>query len=424
MTQVPMCFLRNGGEILLVRRSDGTDTCAGRWDGVSGAAAGDTEVSEPDVRRRLRRATGLTDADLELVRSGHPPGVGTDGSTTVSPFLFETDTRAVTLGNEFAAAEWVDPTAIRRRRTVPRLRDAWRRVAPTVETVRTDRTHGAAWIAARALEVLRDTAAEATAWDDVVTTARALRTARPEMAAVANAVDEAIAAAGPPPVDPAAVVGEAIDVLDATLAAGTDAAGAAADVLAGADAVATLSRSGTVRLAIETLAPAEVVVAESRPEREGVGVAEWVAAETDAAVTLTTEAGVPTALATRSVDTVLVGADSIRPGGGVVNKTGTRVLALAAREADVPVYVIASSRKIRPAGGQPAADDLSGRTVPAEAVYGSDADLSVHAPTFEVVPPELVDGVVTERGVLDADGILAAAERHADNAAWTDRLSE
>lgn len=420
MTQVPTCFLRNRGEILLVRRSDG----ARRWDGVSRPAAGDTDSDEMDARRRLQSATGLTDARLELVRSGRPLGADTDGSPTVFPFLFEVETRAVTLGDTFAAAEWVDPTAIRRRRTVPRLWDAWRRVAPTIETVRTDRTHGAAWIAARALEVLRDTAIEAAEWDGAAAVACALRTARPEMAAVANAVNGAIAAAGPPPVDPAAVVKASIDALDATLAGGADAASAAADVLADADAVATLSRSGTVQLAIERLAPGEVVVAESRPEREGVGVAEWVAVETDAAVTLTTEAGVPTALATHDLDTALVGADSICPDGRVVNKTGTRVLALAARELGVPVYVVASSTKIRPAGRQPATNNTSEQTAPADAVYEGTADLSVHAPTFEPVPLELVDGVVTEMGVLDADEIRAVAERHADNAAWTDRFPE
>ena len=420
MTQVPTCFLRNRGEILLVRRSDG----AGRWNGVSKPATGDADTDEMDVRQRLQSATGLTDADLELVRSGRPPDAAADASPSVDPVLFEAGTRTVTLVEAVAAAEWVDPTAIRRRRTVPHLWDAWRRVAPTVETVRDDRTHGAAWIAARALEVLRDTAVEAAAWDDVATTARALRTARPEMAAVANAVDEAVVAAGPPPVDPAAVVEASIDALDATLASGADAASATADVLADADAVATLSRSGTVQLAIETLTPTEVVVAESRPEREGVGVAEWAAAETDATVTLTTEAGLPTALAAHDLDAVLVGADSIYPDGRVVNKTGTRVLALAAREVGVPVYVVASSGKIRPADRQPAASDVSEQTAPAEAVYEGNADLSVHAPTFEPVPLELIDGVVTEMGVLDADRVRAVAERHATNAAWTDRFPE
>ena len=88
----------------------------------------------------------------------------------------------------------------------------------------------------------------------------------------------------------------------------------------------------------------------------------------------------------------------------------------------VPVSVAASSDKIRPAGGRAVADvgDQSAQTAPAGAVYEGDADLPVHAPTFEVVPFDLVDGVVTEIGVLDADGIRAVAERHADNAARVD----
>ncbi len=425
MSRVVTCFLRHRGRVLLVRRSDpiGPDS---RWDAISGRVDDTGRSADAAGRRVLRDAVGPDADGFEFVRAGRPLAGG-DGavSDAVHPVLFETDTRNVTVGGAVDATEWVDPTRIRTRETVPWLRAAWRRVAPTVETVRGDRTHGSAWIAARALEVLRDAAVDADAWDDVVTVARDLRTARPEMAAVENAVDRAVAAAGPVPVDPDTLVDCAIHVRDDALAAGDEAARSAAAHLRGTDAtaVATLSRSGTVRTAIRSLSPARVVVAESRPEREGVGVAEWAASDVDAAVTLTTEAGIPTALARANVDAVLVGADSITPDGDVVNKTGTRVLALAARDAGVPTYVASSSFKIRPAGGDgPGA--APGRSSPAEAVYDGDADVSVHAPTFETVPGDLVDGVATEDGLLDADGIRAVAATRADNAAWTDRAAE
>lgn len=420
MARVVVCFVRHRGRVLLVCGSDAAGTGSERWDGISGRVD-ESGSPEADGRRVLRDAVGTAAAGFEFVRDGRPlDRPDGPGPVTIHPVLFESATRDVAVEGALDAAEWVDPSRIRARKTVPWLRAAWRRVAPTVATVRADRTHGSAQVAARALAVLRDAAAAADTWDDVVGVARDLRAARPEMAAVANGIDRAVAAAGSPPIDPAALVDCAVDVRDDVLAAGDDAARAAADHLRGIDAtaVATLSRSGTVRAALAALSPDRLVVAESRPEREGVGVAEWAAAETDATVTLTTEAGLPTALARADIDAVLVGADAITPGGDVVNKTGTRVLAFAARDAGVPVYVAASTFKIRP-GGDSAAS-ASEQTSPTEAVYDGDADVSVHAPTFEAVPRALVDGVATEAGVLDTNEVRAVADAHADSAAWTE----
>ncbi|MFC6874585.1 NUDIX domain-containing protein [Halobellus marinus] len=452
MADVVTCFVRERGEILLTRRSDAVGTYQGRWAGISGYVEGDPADAERDARRELREEVALTDADLELVRAGDPLSIDdAEGSFTVHPFLFETGTRSVTTNEELAAIEWVDPTEIRHRETVPRLWATWRRVAPTVETVREDRTHGSAWIAARALEVLRDAAVDADEWDDVAETARNLRDARPGMAAVENRVNRVLAevvsatdadpdsasdAATP---DPDAVVDRAIDALAAAFEADTEAAETAAARLRDADAtvVATLSRSGTVQEAIASLASegdatadsgdtrsglSALVVAESRPEREGVGVAEWAARATDASVTLTTEAALPSALATHEVDAVLVGADAVLPTGDVVNKTGTRVLVLAAREIGIPVYVVAAADKIRAAEGETRANDhVSAETSPTDAVYDGGADVAVHAPTFEVIPADLVDGVATDAGLLDANAVREVAERHAEYAAWDKR---
>ena len=435
MAHVVTSFLRNRGQILLTRRSDAVGTYRGRWAGVSGYVEGDPADAERDAYRELREEVGLTDTDLAFVRAGDALAVDDEqGSFTVHPFLFETGTRELTTNEELAAVEWVDPTAIRDRATVPRLWETWLRVAPTVADVRDDRTHGSAWIAARALEVLRDAAIEADDWAAVAEVARSLGDARPEMAAVPNRVNRVVAEAwqaaddGTAP-DPHAVAERAIDAIHDAFEADSGAATTAATRLRDADAtaVATLSRSGTVREALAALNPATVVVAQSRPEREGVGVAEWAAAETDAWVTLTTEAALPTALDDCDVDAVLVGADAVFPNGDVVNKTGTRVLALAARDVGVPVYAVAARDKIRPAaidesaatGGEHGdAERAPAATSPASAVYAGDADVDVHAPTFEIVPGTLVDGVATEAGLLGGRDVQAVAEAHAANAAW------
>ncbi|WP_336024400.1 NUDIX domain-containing protein [Halobellus salinisoli] len=436
MAHVVTCFVRNRAQILLARRSEAAGTYRDRWGGVSGYVEGDPADAERDARRELREEVGLTDADLELVRSGEALVVDDDGrSFTVHPFLFESDTRTLTTNEEIAAVEWVDPITIRDRATVPRLWETWRRVAPTVETVRGDRTHGSAWLSARALEVLRDVATEVANtdgdWQTVVAVARDLRDARPEMAVVANRVNRVLAAAvraDSTDPDPETVVDAAISVLSDAFDADAAAAATAAERLRcdGADSIATISRSGTVREALSLLDRAEpglsdLVVAESRPEREGVAVAEWAAAETDAAVTLTTEAALPTALDTRDVDAVLVGADSVLPNGDAVNKTGTRVLALAAREVGTPLYAVAATDKVLAASAAAVEASATARSdieSPAAAVYDGDADVAVHAPTFELTPAALVDGVATEAGLLDDAAVREVAEEHAATASW------
>jgi translation initiation factor 2B subunit (eIF-2B alpha/beta/delta family) len=211
--------------------------------------------------------------------------------------------------------------------------------------------------------------------------------------------------------------------------------------------VATLSRSGTV---VDALVGAEaaVLIGESRPAREGVGVAERLA-DAGLDVTLTTDAALPALVAragrdgrpagesseaagevptrevpvpeeatvderdaTRQVDVVLVGADAVLADGSVVNKTGTFATALAAARAGVPVYVVAARDKVRPD------ERRTTEASPPESVYDGPAAIRVDAPTFDWTPAEVVDGVVTEDGLVATDDVAAVAAEHRRTAAW------
>ncbi|MFC6989736.1 NUDIX domain-containing protein [Haloplanus sp. GCM10025708] len=417
MGAVVTCFLRDRGDVLLVRRSDGA--YAGLWDGVSGRVEGDSADAGTDARRVLREVAGVTDATL--VRAGDPlePRDG-PRERTVYPFLFDADevprrsgSRAVdarkiheaTPNAELAAVELAPPPAIRERSTVPGLWETYRRVAPTVATVRDDETHGSAWISRRALDVLRDAAAVADDWDDVAAVARDLRAARPSMAAVENRVNRVLSTADR---TPDAVRRGAEAAIEAACDAGDEAAATAAERLSGT--VATLSRSGTVLSALRSARPA-VVVGESRPAREGVDAAERFA-EAGLDATLTTDAALSALVG--GVDSVLIGADAVLADGSVVNKVGTRALALSAARADVPVYAVAAAAKIRPD------DRMHGESGDPSAVYDGDADVSVSNPVFDRTPADLITGVVTERGVLDVDDVAAVAAEHRRHAAWDD----
>jgi translation initiation factor 2B subunit (eIF-2B alpha/beta/delta family) len=409
MDGVVTVFLRNRGEVLLLGRSDDVDSDRRLWGAVAGQAEGGPDAA---AREEIREETGLHEA-VSPVRRGEPVEVDDRDRGTrwlVHPFLFDADSRAVDPNDGTTGWEWVPPPEILRRETVPDLWTAYDRVRPRVETVATDETHGSAYVSARALEVLRDEAALAAErngdYDGLVSLARDLRDARPSLQAVANRVDRAMATADE---TPGGVERAATAVLEQALSATDRVAEHAAPLTDGC--VLTLSRSGTVAAALDRARPREVLVMESRPAREGVDVAEALADETD--VTLFVDAAVAHVLGTRDVDRVLVGADAVLPEGRVVNKVGTRTAAIAAARADVPVYALCSRDKVVPDVDEP--DFEPGDP---EAVYDGDAEVDVANPTFDVTPADLIAGVVTENGVLDADEVGAVAEELEEFAGW------
>ncbi|MFB6094312.1 MAG: NUDIX domain-containing protein [Halanaeroarchaeum sp.] len=411
-TRVVTVFLRNGTDVLLLRRSDDVGSYRGRWGAVAGHAEG-----RPDEQARVEIAeeTGLDGDAISLVRRGEEFAVeDADRGTRwmVTPYLFDAAVRTVDPNEETTTHEWAPPTEILRRETVPDLWGSYWRVAPTVETVRGDETHGSAYLSLRALEVLRDRAALATEragddFEDLATTAGDLLAARPGMAAVRNRVDRAMAVAAPSGTT-AAVERAATEAIEAALAADASAAAAARERVAG-ERVVTVSRSGTVLEALETGSPAAVSVAESRPGGEGVAVAEDLATR-GLDVTLTTDANLPAVVADASL--CLVGADTVEPDGSIVNKVGTRALSLAAREAEVPCLAVCSTDKIAPEGREsiPTGDPST--------LYDGEAPIRVENPRFERVPPTHVDGVLTEAGVLDAARIASLSAVHAARARW------
>ncbi|MDJ1432091.1 initiation factor 2B [Halostagnicola sp. A-GB9-2] len=439
-SHVVTAFLRNRGEVLLLRRSDAVGTYTGQWGGVSGFAEGDPDEQ---VRVEIAEETGLED-EVSLVRAGRELRV-TDEELVrewvVHPYLFDCESRAVELSEEHEEFEWVSPpvalalengtetipseiAGIDGRGTVPKLWEAYERVAPSVRSVAADDEHGAAFLSIRALEVLRDRAGLLIGErddvgvdpdeerDELAELARRLLESRPSMAVLRNRVNRAMAGAtteveSDEPVaddskaDAVAILESTIAGIDRAVEADRGAAETAAELIEG-DTVLTLSRSGTVLEALESSSPSRVFVAESGPAREGVAVAETLANEVP--VTLHTDAAAASVLAREEVDRVLVGADTILPEGSVVNKTGTRSIALAAAREGVPVSVVAATDKVS------TRSEVNIESGSRDAVYGGDASIDVLNPTFDVTPADCASEYVSERGVLervDVESVVA-----------------
>ena len=406
-----------------VRRRSKVFCTTGRDDGGSGpgpldALVGDLHADDPTKSaRRALRAADLR-GDFELVRGGEPLSV-VDGTAerTVYPFLFEAAAGGGEDGSSAPIGEWLSPTAFLGRETAPKLWESYRRVAPDADLIRTDETHGAAWLSLRALEAIRDTAG-AVAFgaldggiERVAGLARELRRARPSMIVVRNRIDRAMSGTEQ---TPEAVHDRAVDAIDAAHNADRLAAAKAAALIADLPgSVATLSRSGTVAAALRR-AGSGAVVGESRPKREGVSAAEGLAAGgTD--VTLTTDAALPGLVRRGDVGCVLLGADRVLPSGDVANKVGSYPLALAAADADVPAFAVAAADKIA------TTDEVVRESGEASAVYGGDRAVEVTNPIFERVPGDLLTGVITEDGRLDQAAIAERAREHESRSEWERR---
>lgn len=98
-------------------------------------------------------------------------------------------------------------------------------------------------------------------------------------------------------------------------------------------------------------------------------------------------------------DFVVVGADAITSEGNVVNKIGTRIIAVLAREARKPFYVVSELLKFDPEtlGGE--CEKIEQRS-PAEVWDKAPEKLLVRNPAFDVTPSRLIDGLICEEGII------------------------
>ncbi|HEX5439344.1 MAG TPA: hypothetical protein VFW76_00540 [Ktedonobacterales bacterium] len=286
-------------------------------------------------------------------------------------------------------------------------------IEASIQAIRDDRQHGASWLARAAASVLlrltepRDDV-HADRWDAVVRiAAQALVASRPSMAAVANTAAR-IWGAGQ-----SAAHAEARKQLRAT-----------AERLATQDEqiqhalrthaeklflgnVYTMSRSGTVEDVLRDLGQRRIIgrvlIGASVPGGEGVAMGRALAQR---GLDVTLVADTACGLFIGEATCVVLGADSVRADGSLVNKVGSYPLALVAREAGKPVYVLCETLKI-------AAPDFPlvlEEKDPAELLPESPDGLRARNPYFDVTSAALIAGYVTEQGVLDRETVARHAE--------------
>ncbi len=164
-----------------------------------------------------------------------------------------------------------------------------------------------------------------------------------------------------------------------------------------------------------------VWVDETRPRNQGARLTTWELAQHGVPHTLITDNAGGLLMQQGKVDIVIVGSDRTTLSGYVVNKIGTYLKALAARDNDIPFYValpsssIDSSLQDGPKGipieerSREEVEFVEGQTVQGmERVRICKEDTDISNPGFDITPPHLVTGLITERGICEANkkGIL------------------
>jgi len=178
------------------------------------------------------------------------------------------------------------------------------------------------------------------------------------------------------------------------------------------DVILTHSYSSTIinllRKALERGVTFSVYVTESRPIGEGLITAEALS-RMGIKTILVVDSAVRFVM--KKVNKVVVGADAVAANGAVVNKIGTSLVALAAKEARVRVYVAAGTYKF-------GFETVFGELI--EGVMLNDPNLIIpckewveklagrvvaREPLFDVTPPEYIDAIITEHGLVAPQAI-------------------
>ncbi len=161
---------------------------------------------------------------------------------------------------------------------------------------------------------------------------------------------------------------------------------------------------GVIHAALEHGKKIKAYVDETRPYLQGARLTAWELMKLGVDTTLICDNMAGWIMKTRKVDAVIVGADRIAANGDTANKIGTYSLATLAKRHDVKVYVAAPLSTID-------IDVKDGSMIPIEersheevthvhSVKIAPDDVNVYNPAFDVTDADLIDAIITEKGVL------------------------
>ena len=160
---------------------------------------------------------------------------------------------------------------------------------------------------------------------------------------------------------------------------------------------------GVIRATKESGKNIKVITTETRPVQQGSRLTAFELKHDGIDVTLIPDTAVGYTMANGLVNGVVVGADRILQTGHVFNKIGTYQIATMAKQHNIPFYVAAplstfdlESRPENVIIEQRKASEVTGIGDKKTAPDGID----VINPAFDMTPPELISGIITENGIV------------------------
>ncbi|MEM1537586.1 MAG: S-methyl-5-thioribose-1-phosphate isomerase [Candidatus Nezhaarchaeales archaeon] len=161
-----------------------------------------------------------------------------------------------------------------------------------------------------------------------------------------------------------------------------------------------------------------VIATETRPKLQGARLTAFELKADGIPVKLITDSMVGYVMMKGLVSKVIVGADRVLRDGHVVNKIGTLTIAIVAKHFNIPFYVAAPTSTFDLTSR---VDDVIIEERPMDEVVKingiriAPAEVEALNPAFDVTPPSLISGIVTERMVIKPpleEGIIKAFKDH------------
>ena len=159
---------------------------------------------------------------------------------------------------------------------------------------------------------------------------------------------------------------------------------------------------GVIRATRESGKNIKVIATETRPVLQGSRLTAFELKHDGFDVSLIPDTAVGYSMANGLVDKVIVGADRIVKTGHVFNKIGTYQIAIMAKQHGIPFYVAAPLSTF---DMKSKAEDVIIEMRKGSEVTGigdkktAPDDINVINPAFDMTPPELISGIITEKGV-------------------------
>lgn len=159
---------------------------------------------------------------------------------------------------------------------------------------------------------------------------------------------------------------------------------------------------GVIRATKDSGKKIRVIATETRPVMQGSRLTAFELKHDGIDVSLIPDTAVGYSMANGLVSKVIVGADRILRTGHVYNKIGTYQVAVMAKQHDIPFYVAAPLSTFDMKSTTKDVVIEQRRASEVTGVAGKKTapdDINVINPAFDMTPPELITGIITEAGV-------------------------